>query len=123
MEFVKSTSRAAAIAVLVLLVSHSTGLAQMHQSKLYIDNGSGQFLQLITNTLTSRSVNVPDPGVNGANILYSATASGQSITGGLTVDGLIIPNGGSLTIQNGGALNVQSGGTLTVQNGGTLQVT
>jgi hypothetical protein len=100
----------------------STGRAQLRQSKLYIDNGSGTFLQVITNTLTNRQINIPDPGVPGASVLFTTTASGQTISGGLIVEGLTIPSGGSLTIQNGGAMNVQSGGTLTVENGGTLQV-
>jgi len=100
----------------------STGRAQLRQSKLYIDNGSGTFLQVITNTLTNRQINIPDPGVVGADVLFSNSATGQTVQGGMTITGLTIPSGGSLTIANGGAMTVQSGGSLTVDNGGTLQV-
>src|SRR3954447_23594459 len=82
----------------------STSRAQLRQSKLYIDNGSGTFLQVITNTLTNRQIHIPDPGVVGADVLFSNSATGQMVQGGMTITGLTIPSGGSLTIANGGAM-------------------
>src|SRR5256885_679527 len=70
--------------VVAITLFASTSRAQMHQNKLYIDNGSGTFLQVITNTLTSRQINIPDPGVAGASVLFTNSATGQSVAGGMT---------------------------------------
>jgi hypothetical protein len=82
----------------------------VRQDRLYIDDGAGHFLKIMSSSLGSgRVLTIPDPG-GSANIILSASGTGQTIGGGLTI------NGGD-TVYGGMMLGDGLGHTTTIHAG------
>lgn len=78
-----------AICLAIFLASASANAQMLRQTSFSIDDGNGNFIQLISQSLTGGGevLSFPNTGGAAANILLSTSLAGQTIAGGLTVTG------------------------------------
>ncbi len=102
------------LAILAGMMICAPAKAQVRQTKLYIDDGTGKFTILKSSPLSgSQTINFP--AVNSsANVILSNLTGGQSVNGGFIINGGATINGG-LTVNGlldlGTPLGATSGGT------------
>ena len=98
----------ATICLSIFAASSPTNAQEVRRTSLYIDDGNGDFLQLIPQSLTSggETLTFPNTGGTAANILLSNSLSGQTIAGGLTVTGGLTSGAFTLPTATGASGNV-----------------
>ena len=76
-----------AFTVLILAVTAGNIRSQVRKDKIYIDDGTGQFTILKSQPLGGTSQIINFPSIGGGTVILSNSPSGQTITGGLRING------------------------------------
>jgi BclA C-terminal domain len=94
--------------LLSLFLFLAASVHAQRQTTLYIDDGTGNFLQLVSQALTGGGEILTFPNTAGAaaNVLLSTSVSGQTIAGGLTVTGGLTSGAFTLPTATGASGNV-----------------